>query len=334
MRSLFRSPLLFLLFIPVVLVGQDAPAPLYRCPIYDGAADPVVVYNHEEQNWWMLYTARRANMESADVAYCYGTRIGAASSSDHGQTWVFRGFLELAFEWGINTFWAPEVLYNEGIYHLYVSYIEGVRNHWGGEKHIIHYTSRDLKSWHKESVLRLSSDVVIDACVYQMPDKTWRMLYKDETMGSLSMAAESPDLYQWTALPAADVSDRPHEGPKVFRYQQYYWLIVDQWAGLAVYRSTDGESWVYTNTILQEASDRPQDGPSGAHADILVVSDKAYIFYFTHPGRDQHVVSPMNAQGNVPYDLRRSVIQVAQIKIKDGKLEVKRNNFNFFLPTL
>ena len=45
-----------------------APAPLYRCPVYDGAADPTVIYNHNEKSWWMLYTQRRANQDGADVS--------------------------------------------------------------------------------------------------------------------------------------------------------------------------------------------------------------------------------------------------------------------------
>lgn len=35
---------------------RQTPAPLYRDPIYDGAADPVMVYNRSEKNWWMFYT--------------------------------------------------------------------------------------------------------------------------------------------------------------------------------------------------------------------------------------------------------------------------------------
>jgi hypothetical protein len=61
------------------LYGQDislAPAPLYRDPYTDGAADPTVFWNHHEQEWWMFYTQRRANDQSADVAFCYGNRIG------------------------------------------------------------------------------------------------------------------------------------------------------------------------------------------------------------------------------------------------------------------
>ena len=57
-------------------VKQTAPAPLYRDPVYDGVADPVVVWNKEDRSWWMLYTQRRANVNAGNVAYCYGNDIG------------------------------------------------------------------------------------------------------------------------------------------------------------------------------------------------------------------------------------------------------------------
>jgi len=115
---------------------RKAPAPLYRDPIYDGAADPVMVYNRSEKNWWMFYTARRANVPTYDVSAYYGTRIGAATSSDHGKTWIFKGYLDLEFEKGMNTFWAPDIIFHNGVYHMFVVYIQGVRNHWGGDAHI------------------------------------------------------------------------------------------------------------------------------------------------------------------------------------------------------
>lgn len=31
-----------------------------------------------------------------------------------------------------DTYWAPEVIYNDGIYHMYVSYVEGIHSNWGG----------------------------------------------------------------------------------------------------------------------------------------------------------------------------------------------------------
>lgn len=55
---------------------HEAKAPLYRDPIFDGAADPVMVWNREEKSWWMLYTQRRANVETPGVSYCYGNDIG------------------------------------------------------------------------------------------------------------------------------------------------------------------------------------------------------------------------------------------------------------------
>src|SRR5690242_6129224 len=42
--------------------GKLAPKPLYRDPVYDGAADPVVIWNPHAKRWWMFYTNRRANV--------------------------------------------------------------------------------------------------------------------------------------------------------------------------------------------------------------------------------------------------------------------------------
>lgn len=39
-----------------------ASKPLFRDPVYDGAADPVVIWNRAERKWFMLYTNRRANV--------------------------------------------------------------------------------------------------------------------------------------------------------------------------------------------------------------------------------------------------------------------------------
>lgn len=87
---------------------HKATAPLYRDPIYDGAADPVLIWNREEKAWWMLYTCRRANMPSYDISAYHGNRVGITSSADNGQNWIFRGYLNLEFERGMNTFWAPD----------------------------------------------------------------------------------------------------------------------------------------------------------------------------------------------------------------------------------
>ncbi len=120
-----------------------APAPLFRDPIFDGAADPTLIWNYQEHNWWLLYTNRRANVACQGVAWVHGTDIGIASSSDEGHTWQYRGTLQgLEFEPGRNTFWAPEVFCHEGIYHMYVSYIPGVPQDWSGSRTILHMTSQ------------------------------------------------------------------------------------------------------------------------------------------------------------------------------------------------
>ena len=55
-----------------------AKAPLFRDPIHDGAADPMVIYNEQEKAWYMFYTNRRANVPTQGTNWCYGTRIGVA----------------------------------------------------------------------------------------------------------------------------------------------------------------------------------------------------------------------------------------------------------------
>jgi hypothetical protein len=75
-----------------------------------------------EKEWTMLYTQRRANVQSPGVAFCYGTAIGVATSKDHGHSWVYKGALNLEFEQGQNTFWAPDVVYDKG----YLSHVCGI----------------------------------------------------------------------------------------------------------------------------------------------------------------------------------------------------------------
>ena len=72
--------------------GPFAPKPLFRDPVYDGAADPVVIWNPQKQAWWMFYTNRRANIPGlSGVAWVHGTRIGIAESTDGGAKWSYAG---------------------------------------------------------------------------------------------------------------------------------------------------------------------------------------------------------------------------------------------------
>ena len=71
---------------PMVL-GKIAAKPLFRDPVHDGAADPVLCWNHAEGKWFMFYTNRRANVPNTPgVTWVHGTHIGIAESSDDGAT--------------------------------------------------------------------------------------------------------------------------------------------------------------------------------------------------------------------------------------------------------
>ena len=309
-----------------------ASAPLYNDPIYNGAADPILIWNREEKSWWMLYTARRANMPTPDVSGYFGTRIGVASSDDHGQTWPFRGYLDLEFEKGWNTFWAPDVVYHNGVYRMFVVYIKGARSHWGGEAKILYYTSENLWDWTYENVLTLSSDKVIDASLFKTKEGVWKMWYKDNSDSGNIMMSQSTDFVNWTTAKKPTILGGAQEGPKIFEYRGYYWMLADEWHGMRVYRSKDLDNWEKQGLILNTPSKRKADSPSGAHGDVLVFDDRAYIFYFTHPGRKAHVET---LSDNSFYDNHRTSIQVAPLTYESGTLKSDREKpFDFWLPDL
>lgn len=299
-------------------------APLFRDPIYDGAADPTVIYNKKDDAWYMFYTNRRAFGPNTGVSYCHGTDIGIAVSKDGWKTWRYRGIAQgLEFERGRNTFWAPEIIYANGIYHAYVSYVPGVPTNWNESRSILHYTSDDLWQWQFESKLELSSDRVIDACLYEISPGKWKMWYKDEVNGSHTYSAVSDNLYDWKVL-GAEITSRGHEGPNVFILDGQIYMVVDVWEGLQVYTSNDFTNWTAENIILSEAGNRQDDGANGRHADVVVCGERAYIFYFTHP----EVSLEMSRQRGFTweYNHRRTSIQIAELKRENGILVCERND--------
>jgi len=302
----------------------QVPAPLYRDPIFDGAADPMVIYNRHERAWWMLYTQRRANVDARGVAYCYGCTVGIAESRDGGNSWSYVGGLDLEFERGTNTFWAPEVIEHDGIYHMYVSYTRGVHHRFCGNAKILHYTSKDLWTWEMRGEVEIAAASVIDACVFRLPSGVFRMWYKNERSGSHTWAMDSDDLYCWRDAGPV-ITDCAHEGPNVFAFDGYFWMIVDCWNGQGVYRSDDLISWHrQADNILLLPGRRLEDGTIGGHADVAVSGGRAYIFYFTHPERTRDYYSDSNYE-TVPYGLRRSSIQAAELFVEKGVLACDRN---------
>ncbi len=97
-------------------------------------------------------------------------------------------------------------------------------------------------------------------------------------------------------------------------------MITDEWAGLAVHHSNDATHW--TRQEGENPLSRPgkgeQDGVMGNHADVVVSGGRAYLFYFTHPGRLPGVKEDGPGQ-------RRSVIQVAELEVANGRLVCDRD---------
>ena len=303
----------------IQLPGKTANKPLFRDPLYDGAADPVVVWNRRERKWFMLYTNRRANLQnSTGVEWVHGTRIGIAESTDDGATWKYKGVADIGFGPADYTHWAPDVVYHAGTYHMYLTIVPGIFKDWNATRDIVHLTSKDLLKWKYESTLKLASDRVIDASVMRLPNGSWRMWYNNERDKKSIYYADSPDLYNWQDQGKA-LGERG-EGPKVFRWKNRHWMVIDIWRGLAIYSSDDLVKWTrQPETILQKPGTGVDDQVIGGHPDVQVSSERAFLFYFTHPGRQ----GPHARDDG--YDQRRSSIQVVELEYKDGVISCDRD---------
>jgi len=337
MRSPFpRTGLLAVLllgafaFFPLshAAADQPAPKPLLRDTLFDGAADPVVIWNRAEKSWDMFYTNRRANVPGlSGVAWVHGTPIGRARSRDGGTTWEQIGSARIALPKEIGgatpTLWAPDVVYHDGTYHLFLTVVPGVFENWQHPRTIVHLTSLDLAEWKYESALALASDRVIDACVDPLPGGGWRMWYNNERDGKSIYYADSPDLRTWTNQgKAIGVGQRPGEAPFVFNWKGHRWLIVDHWKGLGVYRSDDFLNWQGQPTDLLGVPGKGQDdGVNGGHACVVVSNDRAFLFYFTHPGR----AGTIRPEDKDSLELRRSSIQVVELHYENGQLSCDRD---------
>ena len=298
-------------------------APLFRDPVFDGAADPVVVQHRGTGRWWMFYTQRRATAGGPGVAWVHGSAIGVAVSDD-GEHWEYRGTARGLDTPGI-THWAPEILWDGTRYRGYVTVIDGVPDRWEGfPRRIAEFWSEDLDVWRFVRDIPLSSDRVIDAAVERCADGLWRLWYKDEADGSTTWAATSPDLGTWS-VEGRVIGGRPHEGPNVFALGGWYWMIVDEWRGQRVYRSPDGVDWSRQRAgdglLLGERGSRPSDATFGRHADVVVPPGEiAWIFYFTHPEWD----GALDAAGDPA--ARISVLQAAPLWVDGGDLHCDRDS--------
>lgn len=309
---------------------RTPPAPLYTDPVHLAPTDPTVIEG-PGGDWWMFYTQRRAADTGPGVRWVHGTDIGVAVSDDGGLSWSYRGTVAgLDPADGRNTLWAPEVIFAEGRFHMFVSYVSGVPSRWPGhDRHILHHVSDDLVAWTFVGVVPLSSNRVIDAAVHPRPDGGYRLWFKDEGNGSWTWASDSADLVSWSeAVPV--ITGTGHEGPNVFALSGALWMVVDEWRGLAVYTSSDLESWQRQGLILNQPGSRPRDHTIGRHADVVVGRDEngaevGWIFYFTHRLDRDDEDSPGYQDPQRAVEEHRTDIQVAELRVVDGRLFCDRD---------
>ncbi|MGC5172833.1 hypothetical protein ACLQ2Q_19525 [Microbacterium sp. DT81.1] len=318
-----------------------APGEVYRDPVYDGATDPTVVRD-VDGGWWMFYTQRRATHPDPGpgVAWVHGSRIGVARGED-GYSWSYAGTLEpdtlepgdagLSLRAGAlpaeiaETHWAPDVVRDDTVagdrprWRMYLTQIDGIPDRWDGhDRRIIEYVSDDLTRWERRGALELGSDRVIDAAVARCPDGSWRLWFKDEAAASVTRVAVSPDLDSWR-LEGTAIGGRPHEGPYVFALGGWWWMITDEWRGMAVHRSSDAVEWVRQggpeNVILGDSGPPERGIQIGRHGSVVVTEDDARLYYFTHPWWDG---SELGTSEDA--DSRLSAVHVARLSVCDGTL--------------
>jgi hypothetical protein len=178
---------------------------------------------------------------------------------------------------------------------MFLTFVPGIFNNWNHPREIVHLTSDDGIKWKTMGRVDLKSDKVIDPCVMQLPNGTWRMWYKDEKNSKPISYADSADLIHWEPKGNA-VTDFSGEGPKVFHWKNKYWLVSDCWRNrMRVWSSDDCANWKLQREVL-----------FGNHGDVVVSGDRAWWFYFNGP--------------NHPPDERTTAINVAELFVHDGKL--------------
>jgi GH43 family beta-xylosidase len=296
--------------------GAVAAKPLFRDPVFDGAADPVVIWNPQVGRWWMFYTNRRANVAGlADIAWVHGTRIGIAESADNGASWRYLGTasIDLPADMGGAdvTHWAPDIVRAaDGTWHMFLTVVPGIFNDWKHPRQIVRLTSKDLRNWGSAQQLALAAPKVIDASVVRLPEGGWRMWYNNEADKKSIYFADSPDLVRWTDR-GRTVGDQAGEGPKVFQWKGSWWMITDVWQGLGVYRSSDALNWKrQADNLLQQPGKGEDDRAIGGHPDVVVSGERAFLFYFTHP----------DGKGT-----RRTSIQVVELSTDGQTLRADRD---------
>ncbi|WP_170110373.1 sulfatase-like hydrolase/transferase [Flavilitoribacter nigricans] len=323
---------------------NSPPAPLFIDPNYHGSCDPEVVWNESDQQWYIYYTARRPGLENTWLQ----TPIGVAASTDLIH-WEFRGYCRFDGVGGNKdagaTYWAPAIIPHDGKLHMFATFKEDTltkQGAWGGPGRIVHYATDlndPVNGWKVVGEMHDQDLVTIDATVYRQEDG-FHLWFKGKKKGAAKNELyhlKSADLYEWenADFTRSDVFNPEvsgsgfEEAPYIFEWQGKHWLITDPHRGLFVYSSGDGENWDFQGTILEEGGTRALDNNMARHCSVAVVDDRAFIFYHVEPWRRYDLEQQKGPERvpifKQPLKNRRSVLQVAELKIENGKLVCDRD---------
>ncbi|WP_299556384.1 family 43 glycosylhydrolase [Seonamhaeicola sp.] len=346
MKYIFLIPIL-LLFVSCKNEGRmenAIPAPLFIDPNYHGSCDPEIVWNEHEELWYIYYTSRRSMLENTWLQ----TPIGVATSKDM-INWEFKGYCKFNGAGGkkdaTSTYWAPAIISAHDTLHMFVTWKPDTvpeKGAWGGQGWIIHYKTpltNPINGWQKVGALHSDNLNTIDATVYKNNDG-FHVWFKGK-----ELSAKKNELYHlstndfttWQKLgfSKSDVFNAEatgsnfEEAPYIFQWKNKYWLITDPHDGFFVYSSEDSENWKFQGTILKEGGTRNLDSSMARHCSVAVKDDRAFIFYHVEPWRRYDLEK---AKGGTkqrifeqPLENRKSVLQMAELEVVDGKLVCNRN---------
>ena len=330
-----KQGLLFLVFTGIFLntvfsqkVQNTPPSPLYADPVYNGTRDPEIIYNSYEKEYWIYYTASRPYTNKSNFV---GTPIGIAASKDL-VNWRFVGYCSFNGVTGIpdapHTNWAPGIFIEGDTANMFVTFKEDTIPPWGGPSRLDHYKApvSDMHRGWKYFRTITNHPQAIDATALKI-NNTYHMWYRDcitEPCGIYH--AQSSDMKTWDfrGKTEGDVNNKDinkiwyQEGPYVFFWKNKYWMITDTGDAIATYSSDDAIHWVYDGNIMaRNTGTRKFDTTNAKHASVKVINDRAFIFYHVEPYAD--------LKENLPGPKFLCYLQMAELKIKDNKLQCDRN---------
>lgn len=325
-----------LLLVKLSSSQTEVPVPLYTDPAFKGAADAEVIYNDLEKEWYFFYTNRRSVCEGAPLP---ALSIGVAKSKDMVH-WKHKGYIKVdgigGEAVGPDILWAPGIVKDGSEYHMFLTFKKGNGRggRWGApESLILHLTAQEtdlLNSWQTKDILNVPM-TSIDATIIKHRG-TWNIFHRDITPGQKGVNTyriTTDDLNKpckdWNYLGAAkgDVNKKEvhgfnyQEAQYVFYWNDYYWLLTDPANGfLTAYRSTDLEEWALVGPLYEEKNAEAETQKGWArHPSVAIIGNKAFIFYFCQPYREQKENQESEA----------CFIQMSELKYNDGKIWFERN---------